>query len=61
VKPPDDDAAARRRRLAALGDSLPVAPDDERGEGRGDDRDGPTTSTNRRDDDIRAEVPPHHG
>ena len=63
MRPPDDEKAAarRRRRLAALGESLPVAPGNERDESRGDDvRDGSTTSTDGRDDDIRAEVPPHH-
>jgi hypothetical protein len=49
----DRSADRRRRRAAAFGDALP---DQTRGER---DSDGPPTD--RRDEDLRREVPPHHG
>ena len=50
-------AAARgRRRLEALGETLPVESTDETGIGWSE----PATGS-ARDDEIRREVPPHHG
>lgn len=58
----DDEAVrraerARRERAARLlGDLLPSTTRDESGEGWGDEGRGGS-----RDDDLRREVPPHHG
>jgi hypothetical protein len=46
-------ADRRRRRAVVFGDVLPDQTRDER------DPDG--AATDRRDDDLRREVPPHHG
>jgi hypothetical protein len=46
-------ADRRRRRAVVFGDVLPDQTRDDR------DPDGPATA--RRDDDLRREVPPHHG
>ncbi|MCD9155248.1 hypothetical protein [Aeromicrobium duanguangcaii] len=54
-----EEAAKRARRERAarlLGDLLPSTTRDERSEGWGDDRGGST-----RDDELRRDVPPHHG
>jgi len=53
----EESAAAlrRRRRLALLGDTVPVASTDETGPGWSE----PASSS--RDEELRRDVPPHHG
>ena len=47
---------ARRRRAAKLGDLMPDTTSDESDEGWSEKDEGDT-----RDDDMRRDVPPHHG
>ncbi|MBA2738984.1 MAG: hypothetical protein M3386_01505 [Actinomycetota bacterium] len=51
-----DAAAQRRRRLEALGETLAVGSSDETGDGWSE-----CPPEAGRDDEIRREVPPHHG
>ena len=51
-------ASRRRRRLAALGDTTSERSADDRDSGWSE-RDA--TGTTARDDELRREVPPHHG
>lgn len=54
---PDAAERARRERAARLlGELLPTTTRDETGEGWGDERGGTS-----REDELRRDVPPHHG
>ncbi|GAA3542924.1 hypothetical protein AFL01nite_10380 [Aeromicrobium flavum] len=55
---PDEAAKRARRERAArlLGDLMPTTTRDERSEGWGDESGGTS-----RDDELRRDVPPHHG
>lgn len=57
-EPEPTDAERRRRRRAAelLGDLLPETTSDETGQGWGDH-----TGSGSRDEEMRRDVPPHHG